>query len=308
MDIQEIAAHWGKLSRQPRLVRDRENAIYEVHLSSGLHAALRVHRAGYQSAEAIKAELDWTAALAEGGFPCPRPVASLDGSFVHQTAAGRSVSVVTWIEADPIGANGTPFTGPLELYEKAAALMARLHEMSNALKLPQLDRPSWASDALLGETPHWGRFWENPALTPDNVQLLQTARKNAAQHLSVRNDPVRLIHADLLQENILQNQTGLWIIDFDDSGYGYEGYDLGTLLIQHAESDRLEALCGAVLKGYAAQRGSVTLHMHDLQLFIMLRSMASCGWIMSRASESDPRQAFYAGRAVRCATRYLDNM
>jgi len=109
-----------------------------------------------------------------------------------------------------------------------------------------------------------------------------------------------LIHADLLQENILQNADGLWMIDFDDAGYGYRLFDLGTALIQHAECAYLPALRASLIEGYAAKR-SVLVSDFDVQVFTMLRAFASTGWIISRASADDGRQRFYSDRALRLA-------
>ena len=153
---------------------------------------------------------------------------------------------------------------------------------------------------MLGDAPLWGRFWENPSLTSTEVDELQAARARAKEHLTRLDPAVGLIHADLLQENILQNGAGLWLIDFDDSGLGYRGYDLGTALIQHAELAYLPALEAALCDGYGADAA-----LRDaVPLYVMLRSMASCGWIMSRAPATDPRQRFYAQRALTCARRY----
>ncbi len=43
---QEAAQHWG--GQFPRLIRNRENAVFEIALPTG-PAALRLHRMGYQS-------------------------------------------------------------------------------------------------------------------------------------------------------------------------------------------------------------------------------------------------------------------
>lgn len=297
------ADHWGGLLGAPRLIRDRENAVFEVVLRSGQRAALRLHRAGYQSLDAIEAELRWTSALADLGFSCPRPVPTVDNELVKTCPTGRAVSLVTWIDAKPIGESGVPFDAPLRtqiaLYEQLGAKIAELHQLTRQIDSSGFSRASWDLDGLLGEAPLWGRFWENPSLTKAEVELLQAARRNAAQQLSEINAlDIILIHADLIQENILLNKSGLHIIDFDDSGFGYPGYDLGTALIQHSGGDALEPLTDAICAGYGCDR-------RDMSLFIMLRSMASCGWIMTRAPRDDPKQRSYAERALICAQRFL---
>ncbi|MFY0692687.1 MAG: phosphotransferase [Paracoccaceae bacterium] len=302
------AIPWGGLSGPPRLIRNRENLVFEVHLAQGPHAALRLHREGYQSADAIRGELTWTAALAGRGFPCPRPIPATSGDLAVRQPGLPMASMITWIDAAPIGEHGQAFAGPVTRYKELGGLIARMHAITDNLDLGSLDRPSWDAEAILGEDPHWGRFWENPSLSAEEVQFLLRARENAAQHLASLAAPdIGLIHADLLQENILENPEGISIIDFDDSGLGYRLYDLGTALIQHAEDPKLPDLSEALCAGYAAQKGLAENPVALMPLFIMLRSMASCGWIMLRAEADDPRQRVYAERALRCARTYLES-
>ncbi len=296
--VDEAALAWGGVQAPPRLINERENAVYEARLKSGAHVALRLHRAGYQSQEAIRSELIWTQALAEKGFPCPRPVPALDGTLVQSLASGQCASVVSWINAAPIGASGMAFEGTLAehvaLLRAFGQLIRRLHDLTETLETTALVRPNWDQDGLLGDTPHWGRFWENSSLSRKERSIVQNGRKNAAQQLLENNDLTQgLIHADLLQENVLCNADGLHIIDFDDSGFGYHFFDLGTALIQHAEHPQLDALSAALCDGYGAG------HAY-MPLFMALRAMASAGWIMSRAAPDDPRQRFYAERLLRC--------
>lgn len=300
----EAAAHWGALTAPPKLVRDRENAVFDLTLETGGRAALRLHRQGYQSVDFISSELRWTEELARfHAFPCPEPLRTEAGALTVTLSTGRTASMVRWINATPIGANGKPFEGTFEkqlaLYQHLGHLIAKMHRATDLIDTTGIARPAWNVDALLGADPHWGRFWTNPALTKAERDLLQMARKNAAQQLfEIKGLNEGLIHADLLQENVLQNASGLHIIDFDDSGVGYRLYDLGTALIQHAEHAKLSDITHALCKGYGC---STEL----MPLFIMLRAMASCGWIISRAEASDPRQRFYAERALTCARRYL---
>ncbi|GFE64978.1 phosphotransferase enzyme family protein [Litoreibacter roseus] len=297
-----ILSQWGPLAAPPRLIRDRENAVYEVQFADGTHAALRLHRTGYQSAEGIRSELRWTERLADTGFPCPRPLRTKAGDLI---ADGMPcASVVTWIDAAPIGENGVPFDGPLAeqcaLYERLGRLIKRLHQTTDRLDQSGITRPHWDLDALLGPDPLWGRFWDNPALAPAEVETLLIARGQAAEALAALENPdIGLIHADLLQENILQADDALSLIDFDDSGMGYRLYDLGTALIQHAENPDLDSLADALCRGYDAPGARAAV-----PLFMMLRAFASCGWIISRTGADDPRQRFYAERALRCVDRF----
>jgi Ser/Thr protein kinase RdoA (MazF antagonist) len=306
---ENAAQHWGGITAPVQLISHRENAVFEALFTSGQRAALRLHRTGYQTAETIRSELIWTEQLAQSGFPCPRPIRTEAGELLVQIPDGPLVSAVSWIDAKPIGRSETPYNGTIEQYHALGRLIARMHSQTRAMDLQGIDRPFWDVDALLGPDPHWGRFWDNPALTKPEQGMLQEARKNAALDLNALDPILHLIHADLLQENILSDDARLWIIDFDDSGLGYAGYDLGTALVQHAEHPKLADLTAALCAGYchdhAAPVAAAKTLTDQMPLWIMLRSMASAGWIISRAEPGDPKQRYYAERMLRCAATYL---
>lgn len=293
--MEGLAARWGKVTKAPSLIAERENRVFDTTLTQG-RAALRLHRAGYQSRDAIEAELTWTEALAEAGFPCPRPWRTSDGDLVAHHDDGRFASMVTWASGTPL--SDLPAT-PTN-FERLGALLADLHEATDKLSLPKLERPAWDAPAFSSETPHWGRYWDNPALGESERALLQDARAFVADYLNALERPdFGLIHADVLGENVLIDGEQLNLIDFDDAGYGYRIYDLGTAMIQYSERSDLSA---ALRKGYE-KRASVS--NDTLSVFVLMRALASCGWIISRAPADDPRQAFYAQRAVEMARRVL---
>jgi len=302
----KAGAAWGGFSNAPVMIRNRENVVLKAQLVSGQKVAVRLHRVGYQTTASIQSELVWTQAMAQAGFPCPRPIETLEGELVWQSD-GPVVSVISWLDADCVGEMDQVFAGiesdHCDLYQKIGGLIAQMHSTTDALNLPAQPRPEWSADGLLGEAPWWGRFWENPSLSADESLLLQSKRQECAVFLQEQSKAdYGLIHADLLQENILQNDIGLWIIDFDDAGYGYRLFDLGTALIQHSECAYLDSLRKALIEGYSAKRGCLVSDF-DVQVFTLLRAFGSTGWIMSRADANDPRQRFYSDRALKLAQR-----
>ena len=309
--IADLARLWG-VANAPRLIKDRENTVYEIALPGGDRAALRLHRPGYQSAAAIRSELWWMARLAEAGVPVPRPVPTKEGALVADIA-GRAASVVTWVEGDQIGDGGTPLEADAETvaarYRALGRLIAQMHDATDALRLPpDFERLRWDRPAYTGEDPLWGRFWENPALSPDEAALLRAARAEAdaalARHEAEGAD-FGLIHADVLRENVLTHDGRLSLIDFDDAGFGFRAYDLATAEVQGLE-DPMNAVASLALhEGYRAARRVDAPPLGDVTLFVALRTFASCGWIVTRAAPGDPRQRFYADRAVRAARRLM---
>ena len=174
------AAHWGE-ARGLRLIAERENAVFALVLENGRRLALRLHRPGYNSPEEIESELWWTGALAERGFPVPRPVPTQEGALMVALDGGLMATALDWVEGTPLGAGGEPLPGSPD--EQAAThrdlgrLLAQLHEASDTLRLPAtFTRRDWNAEGLLGPNPLWGRFWESPSLSPDQAQQIARAR------------------------------------------------------------------------------------------------------------------------------------
>ncbi|NEX46127.1 phosphotransferase enzyme family protein [Pseudotabrizicola algicola] len=296
MSEAEIAAGlWG--GRIVRALRLRENEVYELALPGGRRGALRLHRRGYQSAAAIRSELWWCAALADAGLPVPAAVALAEGEPLAVLPSGRLASVVDWVEGAPLGEAGVPLQGPVAAQAAQlfalGRLLAQVHAVTDALALPGwFERPRWDHDGLVGEAPFWGRFWEHPALGPVEAGLLAEARLWLAGRLARHQGATGLIHADVLRENILVNGSSLSLIDFDDSGFGYRLYDLGTVLSQNLYEPGYAELRAALCEGYGLSDPA------EVDAFTLARTLASVGWAAPRLPPDDPVHARHIARAV----------
>lgn len=292
------ASRWG--GRVVRTLRDRENHVYEMALPMG-RAALRLHRAGYQSAAAIGSELWWCAELARAGLPVPAALPALDGQLLVSLPDGRHASVIAWMDGEALGEAAMPFTFPLvkvlDAYHALGELLARVHRTTDALTLPQgFTRPSWDLDGLVGDQPLWGRFWEHPVATPDQRTTLIRARDALRERLT---GEIGLIHADVLRENVLVNGRSVSLIDFDDSGFGFRLYDLGTALVQtfaHTEQPQIRA---ALMAGYGTSDEDL------VKAFTLARAMSSVGWTMPRLQPDDAIHKSHLARAMRLADDVL---
>jgi Ser/Thr protein kinase RdoA (MazF antagonist) len=300
MTLSEIAAQaWG--GRIVRVLRDRENHVLEMTLPSGDRAALRLHRAGYQSPEAIRSELWWCAELARAGLPVPAALPALNGALLVELPDGRHASAIAWIEGEALGEAAKPFTRPLpqvlDLYHALGALLGRVHRTTDGLTLPEgFTRPRWDLDGLVGETPHWGRFWEHPIATPDQRATLLRARDALRERLT---GEIGLIHADVLRENVLVNDRSVSLIDFDDSGFGFRLHDLGTALLQtfaHPDQPQIRA---ALMAGYGTKDDDM------VRAFTLARALASVGWTMPRLQPDDPIHKSHLARAIDLAAEVL---
>jgi len=282
--VQRALGLWGMDGARFSLAAARENAVYKVESDQG-EFALRLHRAGYRSQEELRSELDWMAALETEGLEVPRPVAAKDGSlclFVD----GVVVDMLSWLAGEPMGRDGEMILAkPESAYHALGQEMARLHEFSDRWRWPSgFTRPAWNIEGLVGEEPLWGRFWENPTLTGEQVDLFGKARELAAHRLDAGRGKLDygLIHADLVPENVLIDGSRIKLIDFDDGGFGFRLFDIATTLKRARRTKFYEVCRESFLSGYRSKR---RIDLDLLPLFQALRALTYVGWILPRMDE-----------------------
>jgi Ser/Thr protein kinase RdoA (MazF antagonist) len=300
LNAAEVAAsHWD--GRITRLIRNRENAVYEMAVPTG-RAALRLHRMGYQNPDAVRSELWWCAALASAGVAVAAPLAAVSGDLLVTLPDGRLASCLAWVEGAPLGEAGVPFVGDQVARHHALGRLVRdVHRATDALTLPiWFTRPAWDVDGLTGDAPFWGRFWEHPALTAVETGVLRDARVFLRDWLLGLHAPdMGPIHADVLRENVLVDGARVSLIDFDDAGIGFRAYDLGTVMSQNLYEPGYVDLRDALIDGY----GGVTVRM--VEVFTLARVLASVGWAAPRLPAGDAVHRRHIDRAVMWAKRVM---
>lgn len=303
--VTRALALWGLTGHPTTLVARRENLVYRVDCTPP--RALRLHRQGLRTKAELASELDWMAALQTRGLSVPQPFPALDGALCHELS-GQIVDMLGWLDGVPMGKGGRlnpELDGP-SAYRALGQAMANLHLKSDDwTPPPQFHRHKWDFDGLLGETPLWGRFWENPRLTPVEADLLTKARHRAREMLSALTAPdYGLIHADLVQENVLFGASGPQLIDFDDGGFGYRLFDMATVLNFILREPDPEPLQKAFTQGYLATR---PIDLTVLPLFQAIRAFTYVGWIVPRLSEpgAEARQTRFTTLATRMAETLL---
>ncbi|WP_164660087.1 phosphotransferase enzyme family protein [Tropicibacter sp. Alg240-R139] len=306
--VQQALGLWGFEDAQVTLIATRENHVYRVDFGAESYA-LRLHRQGLHSDAALHSELRWLAAIGKGGVGVPTPIAAKDGRYL-QIVEGAQVDVLTWLPGRPLGATGASIDHP----DRAGAFraigreMVRLHRISDAWTPPaDFTRWSWNRDGLLGRTPLWDRFWENPTLNRKDRQLFDRFREAACRDLELLQPELDygLIHADLVRENVMVDGAQVRFIDFDDAGFGFRLFDVATTLIKNLDEPDYRDLKSALLSGYRAER---PIDTKPLDLFMALRAATYVGWISSRLDEDGghARNIRFIETAKTVLTYYLD--
>jgi Ser/Thr protein kinase RdoA (MazF antagonist) len=306
------------------LLNVSENATFAVDdPASGARSVLRVHRTGYHARAAIESELAWIAALrADDVVSTPPVLAALDGSRVvtvrpdenaapGDAAAGEERHVVrfAWVDGEePAGER----LG--EDFRRLGEVTARLH--AHALGWPrpaEFTRFRWDYETSIGPRGHWGRWQDGLAVGAAELGLLTRLDHVLASRLlafGTGQDRFGLVHADLRLANLLVGTDSVHVIDFDDCGFGWFLYDLGSSLSFIEDDPRVPELVDAWVEGYRRVRPLTAPEVAELPTFVMLRRLLLVAWIGSHADTDlarDMGPAFTAGTCA-LAEDYLSKL
>ncbi|MYE12854.1 MAG: phosphotransferase [Gammaproteobacteria bacterium] len=290
--------HWGLEGAPIALHSQSENTVFRVRAGEGAGFALRVHRPGYHDLGELESEHAWTSDLAAMGVAVPNAVDTMDGKAYATVAfpesdETRHVGLVEWIEATRLHDVLKRRDDDEELarcHVELGSIIADFHDATARWTPPPgFRRHAWDAEGLAGEAPFWGRFWEIRGVSDaDRAGLL--AIRNAVlarlSELPMAPDRYGMIHADLNLGNVLRAGERLVVIDFDDAGFGWFGFDLAVALWQQMdvlhERPRFAVARDALFAEYARRRRGSDDVLETVPLFLLMRTLMLLKWIEDR--------------------------
>lgn len=294
---QQALKHWqikGDLS----LIKHRENAVYRLNCSNGKSYALRLHRPGYHNIQSLDSELKWMQALNTANIHTPTVIPNTRGENISLVYSDDleieyQVDLLSWIDAKPLGRIDGQLPDQTDevaqLYTKLGQLAAQIHQHSSGWQAPKnFQRHAWNLEGLVGNQPLWGKFWQHPQLNSQQRELIAQVRARLTEELSQLSTAPQhfgLLHADLVPENVLNDNGKLCLIDFDDSGWGWYGFELATILYFIQTDPHYAEAKQALLQAYCRSR-KVDQHVieRQLPLFLAARGFTYLGWLQDRYS------------------------
>lgn len=297
----------------PVLINLSENHTFRIDREDGGRSILRVHRPNYHTRLAIESELAWMRALrSDAGLFTPRPVPGRNGQDVQQAPFEGPDDfrhmVVFEFEA---GAEPVVEDDLSPVFVQLGALAAQCHAHVERWTPPApFERQTWTAEAILDPDAIWGDWRDAPGVEgPVRRQLddLDGELRRKLFAYGRGRDRFGLIHADMRLANLLVEDGVTRIIDFDDCGFCWFGYDFAAAISFFEDSDTVPALRAAWLEGYRRHRPFSQEDETMLDTLVMLRRMALLAWSGSHA-ETELAQSIhgtYAQGTAELAERYL---
>ena len=172
------------------------------------------------------------------------------------------------------------------------ALLGAIHNQAvNWAPPPGFDRHRLDANALVGERPLWGPFWEHAALSGAERELFERTRDRILLALSRYGEPARsfsLIHGDPHTQNAIIGRDGLTLIDFDDAAFGWHQYDLAVVLQPYIGTPGFGSFNDALIEGYRSRRFISDEDLSLVPMFILARQLAQIGWSHTRPELGTP--------------------
>ena len=246
--------------------------------------ALRVHRPGKTSPEALAAELRWLVALNQDtDLWVPSPVVTTDdrlwSSFTFADCPDRFDCVLFgWIDARFLPTADLTAAHAHEI----GRFVARLHLHSEVFSTTpdlvrrRLDAHQFFDWAALDSLHDMG------AATDAHMEVFRAVDRTTRRTLAMWGqgaDVFGMIHTDLMAINYFFYDGGVGTFDFDDCSWGYYAYDMAATLIGFAEVPSYHALRAAYLDGYRSARPLSEREEAALDLMMAARHLLSCCWI-----------------------------
>lgn len=299
--MEEPVSHQVLLERAERIARDAathfgygpevtvslldisENATFKVTTPQGKDSVLRVHRLGYHSVEAIESELTWMTALRnEVGVRTPAALVAGDGRRVV-TGRDRVSGEVRNCAMFEFLRGTEPAEDDADSFEALGEVTARMHLHAKSwVKPSDFTRFSWDIETAFGENLRWGSWRDGPGVGVAEAEILDRLEASIVKRLQVFGtsaDRFGLVHADTRLANLLVDGSSVSVIDFDDCGFSWFLYDLGTTVSFFEEAPQVPDLIDRWLTGYRKVAPISADEEAEIWTFILYRRLLLLAWI-----------------------------
>jgi Ser/Thr protein kinase RdoA (MazF antagonist) len=310
--LYQLLPSWGvNPAAEIDLLNISENATFLAR-NTGLDQDLvfRVYRPGYHDLQEIESELLWIEAIRKDTrVKTPGIIPLRDGKLVGEI---KQENVILYVVAFEFVDGDSPSEGAdlVTHFYNLGVITARLHKHARAWRLPpSFKRKTWDFEMTLGSVKIWGDYRAAPGLTREGTNLLERTVEVLRKLLEPLSQPENfgLIHADLRLTNLLVNDDGIYVIDFDDCGFSWFLYDFAAAASFIEHKPYLPDLQAAWVEGYRTELPLTDVQVAQIPVFVMLRRILLTAWIASHSETPTARELgeSYTSGTLELAERFL---
>ncbi len=297
-----------------KLLKYSENINYKVtDCDNNKSYALRLCRPMYHKPEELDSEMCWISRIKEDtDVSVASPFAGADGKYVQRIELGNDgyyCSMFDFLKGvtlrDICDKDKLP-----EYIERLGNITAQFHKQVTEWDgSGNLNRFSWDYSDLMGKSARWGDWRDYKGLTEEEKDVYSKVEKIMERRLKEygkNKENYGLIHTDLNLNNIIVNDGVCQVLDFDDCGFGWFLWDMGTTLLEY--EDNLEEMLNAWLRGYESVRKLRPEDKAEIMTFIMLRKIVRIAWIGSHSDNDTVKKVSpsYYAHVLALGKRYID--
>lgn len=266
------------------------NRIWQVCCETGIYV-LRIAAKTHTTADRLRCEFVWLRAInEETELTTPLPMTTLRGDPFCRTESSNFASLFRWIPGQTLNHSDLNH----KTLQEMGIFIARLHDHSVQFH----PDPPWKPALMLAShlfSPK-SLYHSIDTASPDSIlpretlQLIDEVGRRFQANLSPLDDDAiasGMIHGDLVAKNWLLSPTGVALIDFDHSGWGYFLYDLAALCIQLLDEEDYAWRQAALMDSYSSLRALPANAEHLLEICIIARYAASCLWIARESTNPE---------------------
>jgi Ser/Thr protein kinase RdoA (MazF antagonist) len=263
-----------------------ENATFLVAAPDG-RIVLRVYRPGYHDEREIRSELAWIEALrTENVVETPRPIRDREGRLLASFHDGEGLRHVAAF-AHSAGHEPEADENLPGWFRHLGETAARLHRHTRGWRRPDgFRRKKWNFETIVGSGAYWGDWRLALGLdAPGRAVLERLHRRIEAETAALGEgaDRFGLIHGDMRAANLLVDGSRLSVIDFDDCGFSWFGFDFAAAVSFIEDAPVVPDLREAWLAGYREVAPFSQVEERALPMLVMLRRLQLTAWIASHA-------------------------
>lgn len=297
-----------------KLLSYSENATYLIKNEVN-QWVMRIHRKGYHTIDGVRSEIAWMQALREDmELETPQALEGLNGEFLQlipdsDESEPRMIVLFEFVEGKEPDA-----TDLVVAAEQLGFITAQLHKHAKQWELPNyFQRQHWDLEGAFGQNPNWGHWLAGFDQNTQGLEIVQKAELKMHERLNTfgkSKNKYGLIHSDFRSANLLIHEGSTKILDFDDCGFGWYLYDLGSSLTFLENHENIQEIIKSWLNGYFMISNLTEEEFNQIPTFMMLRRLILMGWAGSHPTTELARTMAsegYTKGTVEFAEKYLND-